>query len=173
MTAEELRWQTNANPCELVDGELHRMTPAGYEHGRICGNLTVVLGWYVRHNKLGVICTSETGFVLKRDPDTVRAPDLAFIAAENAPELESAFYPGAPDLAVEVVSPGDRVQEVEDKAGAWVDAGASLVWVVWPSTRSVSIHRPQAKVVTLGEAETLDGGQVVPGFTCPVREIFE
>ena len=149
------------------------MTPAGYDHGRIAGNIFGLMWTHVRREKLGVVFAAETGFVLQRDPDTVRAPDVSFVRSARARASEPGFFPGPPDLAVEVVSPQDRVQEVEDKVQAWLDAGTSIVWVVWPTTRSVSVHGPGGEVSTATGAERVEGGAVIPGLGITVTDIFE
>lgn len=148
------------------------MTPAGRVHGQIANNVAYVLTAHVKQHALGVVYAPETGFVLARDPDTVRAPDAAFVRTDRLVEDADGYFPGPPDLAVEVVSPSDRVQDVEAKAKAWLDAGTRLVWVVWPNTRTVSVHRAGAAVATLREDEPLEGGDVVGGFACSVAEIF-
>ena len=135
-------------------------------------NLSRLISNHVRQHGLGVVYSADTGFLLGQGPDTVRAGDVAFVGSARISEDESGFFPGAPDLVVEVVSPSDRVREVEDKTRAWVDAGARAVWVVWPNTRTVAIHGPGAKPVTLTEDDALDGGDVLPGFRCPVAEVF-
>ncbi|HEX8502177.1 MAG TPA: Uma2 family endonuclease [Pyrinomonadaceae bacterium] len=159
---------------ELVKGELRRMSPSGSEHGSVVANITVLLGQYVKATKLGVCFGAETGFVIASDPDTVRAPDVAFIRRERIPEsgITKKFWPGAPDLAVEVLSPGDGRGEVDEKVADWLAAGARAVWVINPKRRDVSVYRPTADVTRLSEADELDGGEVVPGFRCEVAEIF-
>jgi len=159
---------------ELVKGELRQMSPSGWEHGVVVVNVTLLLGQYVKTNNLGLCVGAETGFKIASDPDTVRAPDLAFVRRERIPEggVPKKFWQGAPDLAVEVVSPGDTRAEVEEKVGDWLDAGARAVWVVNPRRRRVSVYRPGTDVVRLSEGDELDGGEVVPGFRCKVSEIF-
>ncbi|HYG10341.1 MAG TPA: Uma2 family endonuclease [Pyrinomonadaceae bacterium] len=159
---------------ELVEGELKRMSPAGHNHGRIAMRLAAPLGKFVADNNLGAVYAAETGFKLKSDPDTVRAPDASFIRQERVEQVgdTEGFWPGAPDLAVEVNSPGDTVNEVEQKVQEWLSAGARLVWVVSPKLRVVTIYRSLADIVTLTEKDTLDGGEVVPGFQFPVAELF-
>ena len=109
------------------------------------------------------------------DPDTVRAPDIAFIRKDHVPreKPKEAYWPGAPDLAVEVVSPGDTVSEVDEKVQEWLDAGAMMVWVVKPRSRSVIVYRSATDVKILTEKDDLSGEDVLPGFRCGVREIFE
>ena len=159
---------------ELVKGELRKMSPSGSEHGAIVVNITLLLGQYVKANKLGVCFGAETGFKIGSDPDTVRAPDVAFVRRERIPErgIPKKFWQGAPDLAVEVLSPGDSYSEVGEKVECWLDTGAWAVWVIDPRRRSVSVHRPMTDVTRLFEGDELDGGDVVPGFRCKVSEIF-
>ena len=111
---------------ELVKGELRRMSPSGGEHGATVVNITLLLGQHVKADKLGICFGAETGFKIASDPDTVRAPDVAFIRRERIPEsgLPRKFWPGAPDLAVEVLSPGDTRREVDEKVADWLEAGA-------------------------------------------------
>jgi len=126
-----------------------------------------------RHG-LGIVFAAETGFLLTRQPDTVRAPDIAFIAQQRVPKtgVWQGFIPLAPDLAVEVVSPSDRVYEVDEKVQDWLDNGTRLVWVVNPRTRTVTVNRAGSQPKILTASDELTGDDVVPGFTCPVREIF-
>ena len=159
---------------ELVKGELRRMSPAGCEHGAISFNLTLLIGQHVKSNDLGQGFGAETGFKIASDPDTVRAPDVAFVRRERIPEagIPKNFWEIAPDLAVEVVSPGDTYDEVDEKVNDWLDAGTRAVWVVNPRKRLVSVYRSVKDVTILSEEDELDGGDVVPGFRCKVSEIF-
>ncbi|MBM4031128.1 MAG: Uma2 family endonuclease [Planctomycetes bacterium] len=160
---------------ELIQGEIRKMSPAGIRHGRVAGRLARLLGQHVFLNNLGETLIAEPSFRLSRDPDTVRVPDIAFIRAERLRGWDDreACWPGAPDLAVEVVSPSDTRDEVDEKVMAWLDAGAPMVWVVNPARRTVAVHRGSTNVTTLSENDDLDGQDVVPGFRCPVSEIFE
>ena len=175
VTAEELIRLPDDN-CRyaLVGGELQRMNPAGFEHGAVIVNLTIPLGQHVKAHRLGVVCGAETGFVLARNPDTVLAPDIAFVRRDRVPATgrPTFFWEGAPDLAVEVTSPGDSRPEVARKVEAWLSAGTLVVWVVDPKRASVAIHEPGCAVRRLGESDTLDGAPLLPGFSLPVREIF-
>jgi Uma2 family endonuclease len=150
------------------------MTPSGYAHGVIVANLTIALGEHVKTHRLGLVCGAETGFRLARTPDTVRAPDLAFVReARRGPEpLPEGFFEGAPDLAVEVLSPSDTRAGTEQKVGDWLAAGCAMVWVVEPTPRSVTVYRPHQPVRVLREADTLDGGQLLTEFRLPVADIF-
>jgi Uma2 family endonuclease len=175
MTADDLeRLPDGHMRHELVQGELRTMPPAGSEHGAIGVRLTVPLGHHVYSKRLGEVFGAETGFRITTDPDTVRAPDLAFVRQERIPAsgIPKSFWPGAPDLAVEIVSPSDTHDEVEEKVKEWLDAGTSVVWVVSPKRRAVTVHRSTKEVVTLTEKDELEGGTLLPGFRCRVSEIF-
>ena len=150
------------------------MAPGGFDHGVIGMNIAVRLGAHVAQNRLGVVLGADTGFVLSRNPDTVRAPDVAFVAVARIPATGRTvkFWEGAPDLAIEVVSPGDTVEEVEEKVDDYIDAGTRMVLVVNPKRRTVTVHRPGAQPLILRQADTIDGGDVVPGFSLPVAEVF-
>jgi Uma2 family endonuclease len=160
---------------ELVRGEVISMPPAGYEHGEIAGYILVRLGGFVLQHRLGKVYAAETGFVLARDPDTVRAPDAAFVTAERsaAQKRRRGFFDGAPDLAVEVVSPDDADEAVQAKVLDYLQAGARMVWVIRPQTRTITTYRSLTQIRLLTEADTLDGEDLLPGFSLPVREIFE
>lgn len=175
VTADELLLMPRGRfRYELVEGELKTMSPAGSEHGALVINISLIVGLHVKTNALGICFGAETGFKLASDPDTVLAPDLAFVRRERVPAggLTKKFWPGAPDLAVEIMSPGDTPAEARKKAVDWLAAGARMVWVVDPKRRTVTVHRSPGDVATLGEGDELDGGEVVPGFRCKVAEIF-
>lgn len=160
---------------ELVRGELRVMSPAGWRHGAIVGNLQTIVGSYIRQKDLGILFGAETGFQLGADPDTVRAPDFAFIAKERIPNEmpKSSYWPGAPDLAVEILSPSDRTGEVDEKINEWLTGGAQAVWVVNPKLEIVTIHQPGKGAQIRSAGEILSGEPVVPGFSCPVAELFQ
>jgi len=120
------------------------------------------------------VLSAEPGFLIARDPDTLRVPDISFIRKDrlsNAPPKE-VFWPGAPDLAVEVVSPGDTIREIDEKAKAWLAAGTRMVWVVNPAWRNVTVYHSPSDIKTLSEDADLTGEDVVPGFRCRVGDIF-
>ena len=160
---------------ELIRGVLHETMPTGLEHGEIAVNLSAELRNFVKPRRLGRLVTSDVGVWLERDPDTVREPDIAYFSAEKlSPSVRFTGYAEVPpDLVVEIVSPSDSPREVNDKAWMWLSYGVRLVWVVQPDTRTVDVYRPGRAVVTLDEHETLDGMDVLPGFTCAVREVFD
>jgi Uma2 family endonuclease len=171
-TAEQLLRAGDIGRCELVRGELHMMIPPGFEHGRITMKLSWPIANHVEEHGLGTVVAAETGFLLSRNPDTVRAPDIAFVRAARGPGPERGYFPGAPDLAVEVLSPDDRPGYVRDKVAEWLEAGALAVWVVDPRERTVTVHAPPTDPRVLHAADTLDGGDVLPGFALAVRDIF-
>lgn len=174
-TAEELlRMPDDGFRYELVMGELKQMTPAGDEHGYVAMNVGIALGSYVKAKDLGRTYAAETGFLISRAPDTVRAPDAAFVTRERVEEAgqTGGYFPGAPDLAVEVVSPNDTHSEVVEKALAWLEAGCRMVLVVDPGNRAVTVYRSPRDVSVLKEGDALDGADVLPGWTLPVSELF-
>jgi Uma2 family endonuclease len=173
MTAEELfELQDDGLRHELVEGELRTMAPAGFDHGRVALRIGARILAHVEEHLLGEVLAAETGFVLARDPDTVRAPDVAFVASERAPSGTRGFAELAPDLVVEVVSPTDRASEVASKAAMWIDAGVRLVWVVDPQARLAAVHHPGGLVTVLREDGVLDGEDVLPGFRLPLSTLF-
>lgn len=175
MTADELlKLPRGRYRYELVKGELMTMSPSGSEHGVLAASMAALLVQYVRANRLGIVFGAETGFKVAENPDTVLAPDVAFISREHIPEggVPKKYWPGAPDLAVEVLSPGDATREVEAKVSQWLAAGARLVWTVNPKERSVTVHRAAKDSYTLSENDELDGEALVPDFRCSVSEIF-
>jgi Uma2 family endonuclease len=159
---------------ELVHGELRTMAAAGGRHGAIVGQTTGVLWAFLTANDLGVLFGAETGFVLERNPDHVRAPDVAFVSYARLAEVTSrvGFLECAPDLVVEVISPGDAWSEVTEKVRDWLDHGTSVVWVVDPDARSVEIWRGNGRVDRRRGDEELDCEPALPGFRCKTVEIF-
>ncbi|HEX5136392.1 MAG TPA: Uma2 family endonuclease [Planctomycetota bacterium] len=170
-TAEELLRAQDIGRCELVRGELHMMVPPGFEHGWLQSRIALRLGNFVEPRGLGVL-TGELGFVLARNPDTVRAPDVAFIRAERVTAISRGYFEGAPDLAVEILSPDDRPGYVRDKVAEWLESGTGAVWVVDPRSRTVTVHEPKRKAVVLAEADVLRGSGPLNGFELRVGETF-
>lgn len=159
---------------ELIEGVLYTMLPTFEDHSEPTVRLTIILGHYVLTHRLGRMYPAEAGFLIARNPDTVRAPDIAFTCQDRVPTDGPAprWVPVLPDLAVEVASSGDRPIEIRRKAEMWVEVGVRLVWVVLPTQRTIEVYRLGLPVVTLDETAMLDGGEVVPGFTMPVATIF-
>ena len=175
MTAEDLLdMPDDGFQYELVRGELRKTGPAGYVHGKLAMSVGARLWAYVKANGLGEVYGAETGFKLGTDPDHVRAPDAAFVRSERVEAAGDAggFFPGAPDIAVEVVSPSDRYSQVEEKVADWLDAGAQAVIVVDPSRRAVKVHRSLGDAVVLTEEDVLSVEDVVPGWQMSVEEVF-
>ena len=175
VTADELsRMPDDGCRYELVRGELRKMTPSGFDHGAVVMNVAAPLAQHVKTNRLGVVCGAETGFVIASNPDTVLAPDVAFVRQQRIPPggRPSGFWRGAPDLAVEVMSPSDSQGNADDKARVWLDAGSRVVLVVNPRARTVTVHRAGTPESTLAEGAIVDAGDVVPGFRLPVADLF-
>lgn len=174
MTAEELlRLPDDGYDYELVKGELVKMTPPGGEHGQIARRLGARLGAHVDTQNLGAVMV-ESGYCLECRPDTVCGPDVSFLAAERIPAegLPRGFIQGAPDLAVEIISPDDTASEVQAKVQDYLQHGTRLVWVVEPKTRTITVYRSLSDIRILTEHDVLEGDGVVPGFTCRVTDIL-
>ncbi len=175
LTADDLlRLYSQGVRGELIRGVLCETMPTGYEHGQIVTALVIELGTFIKRRRLGTLVASDTGVRLERDPDTVREPDIAFTSAVKIPldTRITGYAEVAPDLVVEVVSLSDSRREAHDKARMWLSHSVPLVWVVYPETRTVDVYHESAAVSTLGEDDSLDGMDVLPGFTCPVRTVF-
>jgi Uma2 family endonuclease len=160
---------------ELVDGEILVSPGAGARHGRICVRLMTRLDAFVSEHKLGYVLEGQTGFRIpgKADHRDIRIPDLTFVAAHRFPEGPPSGFPDlAPDLAVEVLSPSDRPHYVLDKIGQLLDAGSRLVWVIDPEKRTAAVYRSHMDVRVINESGSLEGEDVIPGFSCPVSEIL-
>jgi Uma2 family endonuclease len=175
MTAEELaQLPVDGRHYELVRGAVVEVTPAGGRQGENAGQIAGHLWVFVQSHGLGRIYVAETGYVLARNPDIVRAPDVSFVRADRLPpeQEREGFLELAPDLVVEVVSPNDRMRDVADKVLEYLDAGVRLVWVVEPRRRTVTVWTPDRRARILTEPDELDGGDVLPGFRLPLVEIF-
>jgi Uma2 family endonuclease len=172
MTADELlKLPDDSLRHELIKGELLTMSPAGFKHDVIGTTLALLLFNHVRANNLGVVVSGDTGFKLESDPDTVLAPDSAFVARERVGEISENFFFGAPDLAIEVRSPSDRRPAVERKAAMWLSLGAKSVWLVEPRQRTVEVVRADGERKLFRESDELVD-DTVPGFRVRVSEIF-
>ena len=174
-TADDLlRMPDDGFRYELVRGELRKMSPAGQKHGRIAMIVATQLANHVSANNLGAVYAAGTGFLLSSNPDTVRAPDVAFISQERLDKVGEVegYWPGSPDLAVEVISPSDTYAEVEEKVLEWLEAGARMVVVVNPRKRAVTVYRLLTDITVLTENDTLDGENIVRGWKMSVKEIF-
>ena len=174
LTADELlHLNIPDKRVELVKGVLVVREPAGSRHGRVAMELARRLANHVEGSKLGRVYAAETGFTLFRNPDTVRAPDVAFVRTQRLLEPEpSGFADLAPDLVVEVLSPSDRPGEVLAKVADWLSAGTRLVWVVDPERGLARVYRQDGTEMLVARDETLDGEDVVPGFSCGLSAVF-
>jgi Uma2 family endonuclease len=173
LTAEEYFLHPLSRWSELIDGVIVEMSPPGSEHGT---RQATVIGVLLRAQMSGTgRVFGELGCTIRRNPDLVRAPDVAFIRKDRIPltGIPKGFWEGAPDLAVEIVSPGDRPGEILTKIREWIEAGARQVWVVYEDSRTVHVVRSLQDRVTLSVEDTLEGGDAVPGFRCLVSELFE
>lgn len=175
ITAKELlQLPDNGMRRELVRGEVREFALADAEHGELAMAIGWRLGHHVETRQLGNAYAAGTGFILARNPDTVRAPDAAFVRQEviDATGRLMGFRPSAPDLAIEVISPGDVYQDVEDKVMEWLEAGCRMVVVINPRRHTVTVYRSRTDIVILTEEDTLQGGDVVAGWEVPVAELF-
>lgn len=161
---------------ELVEGKLYEMPPPSPRHGEVTSNIDFLLKTHVRQQRLGRVMAGDPGFVLARNPDTVRGPDVAFISYARFPageELPLRYGDLIPDLAVEVVSPSETRPYVREKTASWLAAGVTVVWVVDPRVNEVAVHRADQDTIVLRSDDTLDGSPALPGFTCRVADFFE
>jgi Uma2 family endonuclease len=161
---------------ELVDGQIIEMAPPGALHGRVTGRISFRLADYVRQHAGGEVLVGDAGFILRlpRDPERVRGPDVAFVSDKRLPggHLPEGFLEGAPDLAVEVLSPGDNPVEVQQRVRDFLEGGARLVWVVAPRVSTVTVYRADGPARLLMDNEVLDGEDVLPGLTISLGEVF-
>lgn len=175
MTAEELlRLDFRDKSTELVRGRLVVREPPSTFHGRVQSNLNFRVGGFVHAHRRGAVFGQDTGFKIASDPDTVRAPDLAFVSRERAMLISPRGYAAlAPDLVAEILSPDDRPGEVLAKVGEWLEAGVRIVWVIDPDRAVAQVYRSDGIVTTIRSDGMLDGESVVPGFSCALSELFE
>ena len=173
--ADLLRLHGKGVRGELIRGVLHETMSVGLKHGEISAALMALLWIFVRPARLGRVFGSDTGVLLERDPDTVREPDVAYVSAARLPlDIEvSGYCPVVPDLVVEVVSPSDDEVDVDNKAIMWLYYGARMALVINPEPQTIKVRRAGAPTAILTINDTLDGADVLPGFTCPVRDILE
>lgn len=173
VTADDLeKLPSSGNHTELVRGVMIVREPPGFQHGDIAVKVAVALSGFVRARDLGRV-VSETGYVLATNPDTVRGPDVSFVRHETLPHpIPRGFARFAPNLVVEVLSPDDRPGEVLEKVADYLNAGTQLIWIIDPDRRQARVHRADGTVAVIGDTATLDGEDVLPGFSCPLAELL-
>ena len=174
LTAEQLSGVAlPGKATELVRGHLIVREPPGTRHGSIAARLSYLLSDHVYRHDLGVVCSQDTGFKIESDPDTVRAPDVAFIGGARADQIPATGYAAfAPDLVAEIVSPEDRPGELLAKVAQWLDAGTRLVWVIDPARSEARVYRDDGDLTIIGADGSLGGERVLPGFRCTLAEVL-
>jgi len=172
ITGEELLAMGDIGPCELINGRIVPMTPAGGEHGALEIRLGRYLDEFVTNRQLGRVMGGEVGIYTRRNPDRVRGADIVFVSQERLPQPPQGFLEVAPELVVEIISPGDRWQDVRDKLEEYFAIGVQWVWVVEPAQRAVLVFRSPTEMQKLGEEDTLKGEGVLEGFELPLAELF-
>lgn len=174
ITAEEFAAMTGDGLHELVRGEVIEMPTPGARHGEIANQMGYLLKAHVLSRNLGKVLNNDAGYILQRDPDTARGPDVSFIRRDRVPVggLPDGPFPGAPDIAIEVLSPNDRIGDIDEKIDMYLAAGCPLVVVLHPKRRTAELHRPGTVPVIVREPEALDLSSVVDGFQCTLAEIF-
>jgi len=159
--------------AELMRGRLVVHEPPGYRHGVVALGIARLIANYVHHHALGTVVAAETGFKLFSNPDTVRAADAAYVSRDRAPDPQpSGYLELAPNLVVEVVSPSDRAGEIQAKVSDWLTGGSRLVWVIDPGRKRAIVYREDGSVDLLADQDALDGEDVLPGFACPLDDLW-
>ncbi|MGI8477706.1 MAG: Uma2 family endonuclease [Thermomicrobiales bacterium] len=174
-TVADLESMDDSEGWELVKGEMRNMSPASGEHGIVASRLLLRVGVFVEHHDLGEMFTAETGFVVGRDPDSVLAPGVAFVSASRLPRDGAtwlSFVPFAPDLAIEIVSPSNTESEILEKIALYLRGGTAQVWLGRPKQRTLAVYSQGAPERILTIDDTLDGGDLLPGFTLALADIF-
>lgn len=174
ITADELFEMDGIGRCELVRGEIVPMSPPGAEHGDLAMEIGSLIKVFVKARRLGKVYAAETGFRIARDPDTTRGADVAFVRKDRLPPGKvKGYFPGAPDLVVEVNSPTDRASDVLEKVDEWLTGGATSVWVVDPPTRSVVVYRADRQIVRYRDTDELCDEPTLPGFSVKLADVFD
>ena len=175
LTADDLmRLDAKGVRGELIRGVLHKTMPVGNIHAIVVATFTAILIGFIKPRRFGTIMAGDPGIWLEHAPDTIRAPDIAFISVERMAmgDADPGYSEIMPDLAVEVASPSDSRPYLNRKSLMWLENGVRLVWVVHPRSRTVDVYREDSLIITLTEDDTLDGGDVLPGFSCHVSDVF-
>ncbi len=176
LTAEDLlRLHSQGVKGELIEGVLHETVSVGEEHGHIAGIFITFLNIHIRPKRLGRTGGTDVGVKIQRDPDTVREPDVYYVSAERLPldVRVQGYLEVVPELVVEIVSPSDSDADVREKIAMWLELGVSMALEVRPASQTITVHRPGVPALTLTDDDVLDGGDVLPGFSLPLSEIFD
>lgn len=162
-------------PCELVRGEVVRLSPGGYEHNRAVSNAHGLLWSWARQSRQGRALTKETGLIVGRDPDTVRGADVVYYSYRRLPQGSAprGFVATPPDLVVEIVSERQSWRQAVTKAGEYLNMGVDRVWLVDFKTQRIHVYRPDTEPVILNRGDILADETVLPGFRCQVDDLFE
>lgn len=173
LTGKDLFALGDIGRTELVEGELIRMAPTGYLHGRIESKFDRILGTFVEQHNLGQVFVGEVGIYTHRNPDTVRGADVAYVSHERLSQAQSQSYLDvAPELIVEILSPDDRWSDVADKLDEYFEIGVQQVWVANPKRQEIFVYHSPIDVKRFAADEKLSGGEVLPGFEVVVAELF-
>jgi Uma2 family endonuclease len=172
ITAYEL-WELGSKiePSELIEGELREMTPPGGEHGRLQARFAMLLSIWAERAAFGQVF-GEVGYILKRNPDTVLAPDVSLVSTERLPADISRFLELAPDVAIEVVSPSNAPGEIERKLAIYLETGVRSVWIVYPAEQQIVIHQPHTAPRVVTGDQLLEDSAVLPGFSASLSRVF-
>jgi Uma2 family endonuclease len=174
ITADELYRMGDIGPAELINGEIVKQMPTGHPHGYIENIIGALLYLYLRSNRLGRAMTGEVGIITAREPYTVRAADVAYISNERlAQAQEEGFLDVAPELVVEIMSPGNSWSEAQEKLAEYFASGVQMVWIVDPQLAQIHVYRDLERVRLLRGADVLTGEEILPGFQVALNEIFE
>jgi len=174
ITGEELFAMGDIGPCELIDGRIVPVSPTNFWHGAIESRFDRSLGAFVEPGRLGTVVVGEVGIFIRRNPDRVRAADVAFVSAQRlAGNLPKAYLEVAPELVIEIISPTDRWEDMRAKIADYFSIGVARVWIVEPNTRSVLVYRSETEMRKLTESDTLSGEGVLEGFSLKVSDLFE
>lgn len=173
LSAEDFWPIGNGRCCELIDGEVVELTPTSPEHGMVETNLAILVGAHVKSRRLGCVLTGDVGFIVAREPDSVRAPDIAFIEQHRIPEsgVPKGFWEIVPDLVIEIVSPSDSRRKLSEKTRMWIDAGVSEAWIVDPESQEIEVHSPDRTGVTFRGRDELKSATLTE-FTTTLDQVF-
>lgn len=174
ITAEELLKMGDIGRCELIYGKLVKRSLASFRYGETATRIGHLVADFVEEQELGVVLAPGTGFIVERDPDVVRAPDVSFVRKQRVPRgTWNKYFPGVPDLAVEVISPDDTKREIAEKVNMWLAHGTISCWVADPATQTVTIHRAGQEPIRLGIRDKIRDEPTLRGFTLPISRIFK